>query len=62
MKVTNTFHGALVAFAERREINMKVFAFRNEKRVEEKSSSGGAFMAVIDAAFKLCKTGGAVNQ
>ena len=34
---------------------MKVFAFRNEKRVEEKSSSGGAFMAVIDAAFKLCK-------
>ena len=22
MKVTNTFHGALVAFAERREINM----------------------------------------
>lgn len=37
---------------------MKVFAFRNEKRVEEKSSSGGAFMAVIDAAFKLCKTGG----
>ena len=42
---------------------MKVFAFRNEKRVEEKSSSGGAFMAVIDAAFKLCKTGGgAENQ
>ena len=41
---------------------MKVFAFRNEKRVEEKSSSGGAFMAVIYAAFKLCKTGGAVNQ
>ena len=28
-------------------INMKVFAFRNEKRVEEKSSSGGAFMAVM---------------
>ena len=24
MKVTNTFHGALVAFAERREINMNI--------------------------------------
>lgn len=43
-------------------INMKVFAFRNEKRVEEKSSSGGAFMAVIGAAFKLCKTEGEMNQ
>ncbi len=37
---------------------MKVFAFRNEKRVEEKSSSGGAFMAVIDAALNYVKPGG----
>lgn len=30
---------------------MQVYAFRNRKEIEEKSSSGGAFSAIVNAAL-----------
>lgn len=32
---------------------MNVYAFRNKREIEQKSSSGGAFYAVVEAAFNI---------
>lgn len=32
---------------------MNVYAFRNRKEIESQSSSGGAFSAVVEAAFSI---------
>lgn len=37
---------------------MSVYAFRNKEEIERKSSSGGAFNAVVEAAFNILRGGG----
>ena len=32
---------------------MQVYAFRNKKEIEEKSSSGGAFSAIVNAMLMV---------